>query len=197
MRFSKEEEYLRQKDKKLKKIIDRNGHIVFKPETKNQFDSLVGIVIAQFISTKAANSISHKIRENFRSEFLNPEHFKQLSINEIKKLGLSTNKAKTIKELSNLYLNKYLEDLTKLDENKLNDKLLSVFGIGPWSVNMFEIFCIGKLDIFSSKDAGLRLAMENFDMVKPGSNWAAYDKYSERWSPFRTIASIHLWKTVD
>ena len=197
MRFSKEEEYLRQKDRKLKKIIDRNGHIVFKPETKNQFDSLVGIVIAQFISTKAANSISHKIRENFRSEFLNPEHFKQLSINEIKKLGLSTNKAKTIKELSNLYLNKYFEDLTKLDENKLNDKLLSVFGIGPWSVNMFEIFCIGKLDIFSSKDAGLRLAMENSDMVKPGSNWGAYDKYSERWSPFRTIASIHLWKTVD
>ena len=197
MRFSKEEEYLRQKDRKLKKIIDRNGHIVFKPETKNQFDSLVGIVIAQFISTKAANSISHKIRENFRSEFLNPEHFKQLSINEIKKLGLSTNKAKTIKELSNLYLNKYFEDLTKLDENKLNDKLLSVFGIGPWSVNMFEIFCIGKLDIFSSKDAGLRLAMENSDMVKPSSNWGAYDKYSERWSPFRTIASIHLWKTVD
>ena len=197
MRFSKEEEYLRQQDKKLKKIIDMNGHIVFKPETKNQFDSLVGIVIAQFISTKAANSISHKIRENFRSEFLNPEHFKQLSINEIKKLGLSTNKAKTIKELSNLNLNKYLKDLTKLDENKLNDKLLSVFGIGPWSVNMFEIFCIGKLDIFSSKDAGLRLAMENSDMVKPGSNWGAYDKYSERWSPFRTIASIHLWKTVD
>ena len=197
MRFSKEEEYLRQQDKKLKKIIDMNGHIVFKPETKNQFDSLVGIVIAQFISTKAANSISHKIRENFRSEFLNPEHFKQLSINEIKKLGLSTNKAKTIKELSNLYLNKYLKDLTKLDENKLNDKLLSVFGIGPWSVNMFEIFCIGKLDIFSSKDAGLRLAMNNFDMIKPGSNWEAYDKYSERWSPFKTVASIHLWKTVD
>ena len=197
MKFSKEEEYLIKKNKKLKKIIDKNGHIAFKPNSKNQFDSLVGIVIAQFISTKAANSISHKIRENFRSEFLNPEHFKQLSINEIKKLGLSTNKAKTIKELSNLYLNKYLKDLTKLDENKLNDKLLSVFGIGPWSVNMFEIFCIGKLDIFSSKDAGLRLAMENSDMVKPGSNWGAYDKYSERWSPFRTIASIHLWKTVD
>ena len=57
MKFSKKEEYLRQKDKKLKKIIDRNGHIVFKPIKKNQFDTLVGIVISQFISTKAANSI--------------------------------------------------------------------------------------------------------------------------------------------
>ena len=56
MRFSKEEEYLRQKDKKLK-IIDTNGHIVFKPNKKNQFDTLVGIVVSQFISTKAANSI--------------------------------------------------------------------------------------------------------------------------------------------
>ena len=197
MRFSKEEEYLRQKDRKLKKIIDRNGHIVFKPETKNQFDSLVGIVIAQFISTKAANSISHKIRENFRSEFLNPEHFKQLSINEIKKLGLSTNKAKTIKELSNLYLNKYLKDLTKLDENKLNDKLLSVFGIGPWSVNMFEIFCIGKLDVFTSKDAGLRLAMNKAKLVSSGSDWENYDYYAKKWSPYRSIACLHLWKTVD
>ena len=52
MRFSKEEEILRQKDKKLKKIIDKNGHIVFKPIKENHFDTLVGIVISQFISTK-------------------------------------------------------------------------------------------------------------------------------------------------
>ena len=79
----------------------------------------------------------------------------------------------------------------------MNDKLLSIFGIGPWSVNMFEIFCIGKLDVFSSKDAGLRLAMNNADIVKTESNWELYDIYAERWSPYRSIASIHLWKTVD
>ena len=104
MRFSKEEEYLRQKDNKLKKIIERNGHIGFKPNKKNQFDTLVGIVISQFISTKAAKSIFTNIRENFNSEYLNERHFSNKSINEIKKLGLSTNKAKTIKELSELFL---------------------------------------------------------------------------------------------
>ena len=197
MKLSQIEIYLGKKDPKLKKIIKENGHIVFKPNNKHQFDSLVEIVIAQFISTSAANSIFQKIKDNFNSEYLNERHFSNKSINEIKKLGLSTNKAKTIKQLSSLYLNKDFDDLSKLNHQKLNDRLLSVFGIGPWSVNMFEIFCIGKLDIFSSKDAGLRLAMENSDMVKPGSNWGAYDKYSERWSPFRTIASIHLWKTVD
>ena len=197
MRFSKKEEYLRQKDKKLKKIIDENGHIVFKPVKENQFDTLVGIVISQFISTKAANSIFKNMKENFNSEYLNEKHFHNKKVNEIKKLGLSTNKARTIKELSDLYIRENIVDLSKLSEQNLNDKLLSIFGIGPWSVNMFEIFCIGKLDVFSSKDAGLRLAMNNADIVKTESNWELYDIYAERWSPYRSIASIHLWKTVD
>ncbi len=197
MKFSKKEEYLRQKDKKLKKIIDENGHIVYKPVKENQFDTLIGIVISQFISTKAANSIFQKIKENFSSEYLNEKHFKNMEISEIKTLGLSTNKAKTIKEISNLYLNKNTKHLSNLSNKELNETLLSVFGIGPWSVNMFEIFSIGKLDVFSSKDAGLRLAMNNSGMIKPHSSWEMYDKYASKWSPFKTIASLHLWKTVD
>ena len=197
MKFSKKEEYLREKDQKLKKIIDVNRHIVFKHNNENQFDSLVNIVISQFISTKAANSIFNKIRDNFNSEYLNESHFEELNINNIKKLGLSTNKAKTIKELSNLFLNKRYRDLSKLDTKDLNEKLLSVFGIGPWSINMFEIFCMGKLDVFSSKDAGLRLAMNKAEMIKQDSDWILYDDYAEKWRPYRTIASLHLWKAVD
>ena len=197
MRFSKAEEYLRQKDKKLKKIIDINGHIVFRPVKKNQFDTLVEIVISQFISTKAANSIFKNIRNSFNSEFLNEDHFKNKSVNEIKKLGLSKNKARTIKDLSNLFLDESKVDLSNMNDEELKEKLLSVFGIGPWSVNMFEIFCIGNLNVFSSKDAGLRLAMNNLKMIKPNSAWELYDEYAEKWSPYKSIASLHLWKTVD
>ena len=197
MRFSKKEEYLRQKDKKLKKIIDENGHIVFKPNKKNQFDTLVGIVISQFISTKAANSIFKNMRENFNSAYLNERHFRNKTVIEIKELGLSTNKARTIKELSKLFLKENISDLSKLSDQNLNDKLLSIFGIGPWSINMFEIFCLSKQDIFSSKDAGLRLAMNNASMVKPESDWKKYDEYAEEWSPYKSLACLHLWKTVD
>tara|TARA_B000000532_G_C18861235_1_gene404197 strand:- start:1413 stop:1826 length:414 start_codon:yes stop_codon:yes gene_type:complete len=137
------------------------------------------------------------MKKNFNSEYLNEKHFQNLSIIQIKKLGLSTNKAKTIKELSNLYLSKNIEDLSNLNNKELNQTLLSVFGIGPWSVSMFEIFCIGKLDVFTSKDAGLRLAMNNSGMIKSESNWDLYDEYAKKWTPFKTIASLHLWKTVD
>ena len=197
MKFTKKEEYLRQKDKKLKKVIDTNGHISFNPSKQNQFDTLVGIVISQFISTSAANSIFQSMKDRFNTNYLNEKNFQTLSFNEIKKLGLSTNKSKTIKELSELFLDKSLCDLHKLDEENLHSKLLSVFGIGPWSVNMFEIFCLGKLNIFSSKDAGLRLAMNNYGMIKVESDWENYDQYANRWSPYKTIASLHLWKTID
>ncbi len=197
MKFSKKEEYLRQKDKKLKRIIDINGHIPFKTNKKNQFDSLVGIVVSQFISTKAADSIFKQIKESFNTDYLNEKHFDNLSIGEIKTLGLSTNKAKTIKELSELFISKSFSDLTTLDGNDLRSNLLNVFGIGPWSVNMFEIFCIGELDIFSSRDAGLRLAMNKYGMIKKNSSWDKYDRYANKWSPYKTIASIHLWKAID
>jgi len=91
LKFSKEEKNLRIKDKSLKRIIDLNGHIEFKPSNKNQFDSLVEIVISQFISTKAANSIYEKIKKKFNTPYLNESHFQKLSVNEIKKLGLSHN----------------------------------------------------------------------------------------------------------
>ena len=197
MKLSKKEEYLSQKDKKLKKIIDKNGHIVFKPIKKNQFDTLVGIVISQFISTKAADSIFKQIKESFNTDYLSEKHFHNLSIGDIKTLGLSTNKAKTIKELSELFISKSFSDLTTLDGNDLRSNLSNVFGIGPWSVNMFEIFCIGELDIFSSRDAGLRLAMNKYGMVKTNSSWDKYDRYAKKWSPYKTIASIHLWKSID
>ena len=197
MKFSKKEEYLRQKDRKLKKVIDKNGHIKFKPNKKNQFDTLVGIVVSQFISTKAAETIFKNIRENFNSEYLNEKHFHNKKISEIKKLDLTSNKSRTIKELSDLFLKENITDLSKLSHQNLNDKLLSIFGIGPWSVNMFEIFCLGSQDIFSSKDAGLRSAMNKLGMIKSESEWKNYDKYAERWSPYKSLACLHLWKTVD
>ena len=197
MKFSNKEEFLRRKDKKLKKIIDSNGHINFEPKKENQFDTIVGIIISQFISTSAANSIFKKIKIHFNTENLKYEHFYKLTVPQIKKLGVSTHKAKSIKELSELYAQGEIIDLNMLNSNELNERMNSIFGIGPWSVNMFEIFALGKLDIFSSKDAGLRLAMNKLKMVKEGSEWIKYEIYAERWSPYKTIASLHLWKMVD
>ena len=169
-------------EEELKKILPENG------PTLDEVQKYIEKYKNDLIVIKYGGNvfIDRNIFNNFISD---------LSI--LKKLGLSTNKAKTIKELSYLFLNDKVYDLSKLNDMDLNESLLSVFGIGPWSINMFEIFSLGKLDIFTSKDAGLRLAMNRIGLIDFESNWDIYDDYAAKWSPFRTIASIHLWKFVD
>ncbi|NCG35764.1 MAG: hypothetical protein GWO78_07250, partial [Dehalococcoidales bacterium] len=105
MKYSKQENYLINKDKLLKKIIEKNGSIKFSNKDNNYFHELVGIVISQFISTRAAESIKNKILDHFNSIYFEPKQFEKLNISEIKNLGLSLNKAKSILDITILFSN--------------------------------------------------------------------------------------------
>ena len=61
----------------------------------------------------------------------------------------------------------------------------------------FGLFGAVTVFTYVPKDAGLRIAMNHASMVKSGSDWKKYDEYAEKWSPYKTIASLHLWKIVD
>ncbi len=198
MKYSDEEIYLMKKDKLLKSVIQKNNSITFKLSKTSYFHSMINIVISQFISTTAAAAISKKILIHFKTNTFTPSQFINLSIKEIKSLGLSTNKSKSIKDISRIFYESNLSyKLNSIPEADLDEMLLSIYGVGPWSLQMFKLFKLGYTDIFSSKDAALRKAMEMAGMVKPNSPEADYDKYSEKWAPYRSIASIHLWASLN
>ena len=198
MKYSYEEIYLMKKDKFLKSVIQKNNSITFKPSKTSYFHSMINIVISQFISTTAAAAISKKILIHFKTNTFTPSQFINLSIKEIKSLGLSTNKSKSIKEISSIFYESNLAyKLNSFSEADLDEVLLSIYGVGPWSLQMFKLFKLGYTDIFSSKDAALRKAMEMAGMVKPNSPEVDYDQYSKKWVPYRSIASIHLWASLN
>lgn len=198
MKYSDEEIYLMKKDKFLKSVIQKNNSITIKPSKTSYFHSMINIVISQFISTTAATAISKKILIHFKTNTFTPSQFINLSIKEIKSLGLSTNKSKSIKEISRIFHESNLSyKLNSFSEADLDEVLLSIYGVGPWSLQMFKLFKLGYTDIFSSKDAALRKAMEMAGMVKPNSPEVDYDKYSKKWVPYRSIASIHLWASLN
>ena len=198
MKYSDEEIYLMKKDKFLKSVIQKNNSITIKPSKTSYFHSMINIVISQFISTTAATAISKKILIHFKTNTFTPSQFINLSIKEIKSLGLSTNKSKSIKEISRIFHESNLSyKLNSFSEADLDEVLLSIYGVGPWSLQMFKLFKLGYTDIFSSKDAALRKAMEMAGMVKPNSQEVDYDKYSKKWVPYRSIASIHLWASLN
>ena len=196
--FSKAEKSLIESDPKLGKVIENNGHLQFSIKKIDPFNELVNIVISQFISTKAAKGIKEKMLKQLNEESFKILSFKNLTISQIKNLGLSKNKAKSIKSLVLFFgQNPNSKNLYRLSEEERYDNLIKIFGIGKWSIEMFEMFYIRNKNIFSSGDAAIRVAMEELEMVKKTNDFEKYDKYAKRWDPFKTIACLHLWHFIE
>ena len=196
--FSKAEKSLIESDSKLGKVIENNGHLKFSIKKVDPFNELVNIVISQFISTKAAKGIKEKMLKQLNEESFKILSFKNLTISQIKNLGLSKNKAKSIKSLVLFFnQNPNSKNLYRLSEEERYDNLIKIFGIGKWSIEMFEMFYIRNKNIFSSGDAAIRVAMEELEMVKKTNDFENYDTYAKRWDPYKTIACLHLWHFIE
>ena len=196
--FSKAEKSLIKSDPKLGKVIENNGHLKFSIKKIDPFNELVNIVISQFISTKAAKGIKEKMLKQLNEESFKILSFKNLTVNQIKSLGLSKNKAKSIKSLVLFFSqNPNSKNLYKLSKEERYDNLIKIFGIGKWSIEMFEMFCVRNKNIFSSGDAAIRVAMEELRKGKKTSDFEKYDKYAKKWDPYKTIACLHLWRFIE
>ena len=196
--LGKSELFLIDNDKLLAPVIKRNGHITFSNKKTDVFNELVNIVISQFISTKAAKAIKQNMLSRFNEEIFKIKNFENLSTLQIQNLGLSNNKAKSIKDIiawnNSKPSKKYIFEIPKDDRES---ELKSIFGIGQWSIDMFEMFCVRNINTFSSGDAALREAMNQLGMVEYGSNLDIYDNYSEKWNPYKTYACLHLWHMIE
>ncbi len=106
---------------------------------------------------------------------------------------------KTLKAIASACRDGSLDLLTlrKLPEAEAGQKLQEIWGLGPWSTEMFLIFALGREDVFSVGDLGLIRAMETlYDLPKDTSHKKAL-ALAEKWAPFRTFASLLLWRLRD
>ena len=195
--FTSEEKILIKRDKVLSNVIKTNGPIKFSNNRKDPFDTFVDIIISQFISTLAAKSIKEKMLENFNEKKFKIENFEKLSVIQIKNLGLSLNKAKSIKAVIRWLEMESMKKFFNLSQAEREKSLLKIFGIGPWSVDMFEMFCIRNKNIFSYGDAALREAMIQLGMVDKDATQTNFETYAEKWDPYKTFACLHLWEMIE
>ena len=195
--YTLEEKFLIKRDKVLSKVIKTNGPIKFSKSKQDPFDTFVDIIISQFISTLAAKSIKEKMLENFNEKKFKVENFENLSVIQIKNLGLSLNKAKSIKAVISWLEIQSMKKFFNLTQAEREKSLLKIFGIGPWSVDMFEMFCIRNKNIFSYGDAALREAMIQLGMVGKDATQTNFETYSEKWDPYKTYACLHLWEMIE
>lgn len=167
--------------------------------TRDQlFESLIRTVIAQQLGLPAARSIFNRVQEACNGHITSLSVLK-MRTQKLRAMGLSGAKIKTFKAIAKAVADGTLNllSLKKMPEHEVSAKLMSIHGLGPWSVDMFMIFALGRSDVFSPGDLGLVRAIETIYGLPKGAGRDTVLKISEKWSPHRTYVSLLLWKSRD
>ena len=200
MKYQKAISHIKDSDKILAKVINSIGKCNLKPAKRDPFDVLVSSIISQQLSVKAARTIKNRLLEIAgNGNKFNPKKILSQTVTEIKKTGVSGSKTKFVKELAKAVSSGKL-NLRKLyneDDQTVIDTLIKQPGIGPWTAEMFLIFSLGRLDVLSIGDAGLRRATKIIYGFKKDLTDKEFIKLSEPWKPYRSIASWYLWRSID
>lgn len=168
-------------------------------KSTNHFKKLIESIISQQLSEKAADTIFNRFISLFpKSIFPTPQAVLAMDTEKIRKAGISYSKISYIKDLAEKIHNKSL-DFTRIHELtdiEVIDYLMKVKGIGRWTAEMFLMFGLGREDIFSYGDLGLRNAIQKLYKLKKHPTTKQAEKISQRWIPYRTWACRYLWASL-
>lgn len=160
------------------------------------FASLARSIIGQQVSVAAARAISGRFED---TTHYNPKAVVSLTEDDMRAIGLSRQKASYIRDLAGHFVENPLvyNHLGELSDDEVISDLTAVKGIGVWTAQMFLIFTLGRPDVFAPDDVGLQRAMlqlHKWEVLPPKKELALI---AEQWQPYRSIASLHLWQSLD
>ena len=155
--------------------------------------SLSNLIIDQQISFKAAITIKKRfaliIQNLSYTEILN------LDDDKIQSIGVSFRKVEYIKNVFSFFIENE-KRFIDLDAEKMKEELISIKGIGKWTIEMFLMFELGKPDIFSKGDIALiNSVKKNYKMDDLDND--KLNNLIKSWSPYNSTASLLLWKSVE
>lgn len=157
------------------------------------FSGLAKIVVGQQLSAQSAAAIWARV-EAAVSPF-EPEAVLARSDADLKSLGLSNGKIRTLKALSRAVLEDGLDlaTLNAADEHIIVERLTAVHGIGPWTADIYLLFALARKDAFAPGDLALQLAVQHHFKLKSRPTADELQKIAERWRPARAVAARLLW----
>lgn len=186
-------------DKRFAKVIETSElcDIGTSNPERSHFETLVSSVISQQLATAAARTI----KERFAVECgkITPKNVAAMEIEQMRAAGLSGAKAKTIQGLASSALDKSVDfkKLHEMDDDQVYKSLTSLWGIGPWTVDMFMMFQLGRLDIWPTGDLGVRRGWEKLHKLSEEIAPIELEKKGEQFRPHRSIVAWYCWRALD
>lgn len=188
-------------DPRLAAIIERVGPCRLRLSWRSHyFRALVEAIIYQQLSGKAAATILARFRSLYPSHrFPTPEEILRTPVRRLRAAGLSRQKISYLRDLARRSAEGSfpLPRLAALPDEQVIAHLTEIKGIGRWTAEMFLIFCLGRPDVLSPGDLGIRKAVQKAYSYKSLPSPATVERHGQRWRPYRSVACWYLWASVD
>ena len=191
--------HLREKDPEIVTLLNHFKIDDLKLE-KNYFKSLTRSILYQQLSGKAAKTISNRFISLYPNKsYPLPQDVLNTKHEILRSVGISNAKAHYIKNIAEAFTNDTInhKNFHALSDTEIMDQLISIKGVGPWTIQMFLMFTLNRLDVFPTGDLGVQKGFKIYFKLKELPSAKEMLLRSELWRPYRTIMSIYFWKVVD
>ena len=193
-------DHLSAHDEVLRDLIGAYPHPTFMPHT-NYYHALVGSIISQQLSVKAAATIEGRFKDLFGGSFPSSEQIIEKDIETLRSVGLSRPKAEYIHDLAVKIIDGTIQfdSLPTLTNEEIIAELTTVKGIGVWTVHMFLMFCMGRLDVLPVGDLGIKNGIKQLYQLDhvPHAEEIIEIAARNNWHPYESVASWYIWRSLD
>ncbi len=162
----------------------------------NLFHALVQSIISQQLSVKAADTIYGRVEQLLGT--ITAEKLNAADTEDLRACGLSARKIEYLRGIAEAVLSGKInfDALARLPDAEVIKELVQLKGVGEWTAEMLLIFALGRPDVLSFKDLGIRrgiMLLNGLDTLTEED----FEIYRKRYSPYGTLASLYLWKIKD
>lgn len=187
-------------DRKFAPLIDRRPLCTIGRSipTESHFESLVSSVISQQLAVNAAETIHGRLVDLCNGE-INPKKFMSIDEISLREIGVSGAKVRTLKDLAGAVVDKTIpiETIDEIhDDQQIHDTLTSLWGIGRWTVEMFMIFQLGRLNVWPTGDLAVRRGWDIVHKSKKETPAKALDLKGEKLHPYRSVVAWYCYQAV-
>ncbi len=168
-------------------------------QRKDHLSALVGSIVSQQLSTKAAATIFGRFVALFPDNHIpNAPAIAALDDAALRAVGLSGQKVSYLRDLSARIIDGRLnlDELEMLPDEQVIERLIAVKGFGRWTAEMFLMFRLHRPDILPIGDLGIQNAIQRLYKLRKRPNPKRMTQLGENWKPYRSVASWYLWQTL-
>lgn len=189
-------------DPRLAALIARSRRYDIAPSLSiRPFDALAESIAYQQLSGKAAATIFGRVRALYpRRKYLDPEKILATPDDSFRAAGLSRNKIAALKDLAAKTIDGTVPSsraIVRMSDEEIIARLITVRGIGRWTVEMLLLFDLGRPDVWPVDDYGVRKGFAKTFGRRKLPTPKELMKFGEKWRPYRSVAAWYFWRALD